>query len=132
MSKSEYKKIELSDLVLLTQKGDIKALEEIIRRKQGSIYSIFAHLVSKKEDVSDLTQEVFLKFFNGLHKTEINNIKYYLVTTAKNIAVTFLRNKQQNFELDERILFENLCEKEEGNCSIIFGHYCTNVFTTFY
>ena len=33
MSKSEYKKIELSDLVLLAQKGDIKALEEIIRRK---------------------------------------------------------------------------------------------------
>ena len=61
MPKSIYKKGELSEIVSLAQKGDVKALEELIKRVQKQIYAIFSHLITKKEDVSDLTQEVLLK-----------------------------------------------------------------------
>ena len=42
MSKIEYKKKNIAELILLAQSGDIKALEEIIRKKQNSIYTIFS------------------------------------------------------------------------------------------
>ena len=108
MSKSEYKKIKLSDLVLLAQKGDVKALEEIIRRKQGSIYSIFAHLVSKKEDISDLTQEVLLKMAKSLSQLkDVNNFKAWLNQITTNVFNDYIRKNQRNqVEIDEKQLAE--------------------------
>ena len=55
MSKQVYKKEELNSLITLAQSGDIKALEEIIRRVQKQVYATFFHLTDKKEDVLDLT-----------------------------------------------------------------------------
>ena len=95
-----------------------EVFNEIYLKYGKLVYFIISKYVDNHQDIEDLTQEAFLKFFNGLHKTEINNIKYYLVISAKNIAVNFLRNKQMKFELDEQILFATLCEKEDGNCCI--------------
>ena len=61
MSKSDYKKNSSETLILKAQNGDIKALEEIIRREQKNVYAMFVHLIEKKEDISDLTQETLLK-----------------------------------------------------------------------
>ena len=82
------------------------------------VYFTISKYIENSNDIEDLTQEVFLNFFNRLNNTEIKNIKYYLVTSAKNTAINFLRNKKIEFELDERILFETLCEKDEGNSCI--------------
>lgn len=79
------------------------------------VYFTISKYIENRSDVEDLTQEVFLKFFNGLNKTEVKNIKYYLLTSAKNTAINFLRSKKIEFELDERILFDTLCDKEDGN-----------------
>ena len=100
--------------------------EQIIHETFNEIYISYGKLVfftiskyiENRNDVEYLTQEVFLNFFNVLNKTEIKNIKYYLVTSAKNTAINFLRNKKIEFELDERILFETLCDKEEWDSCI--------------
>lgn len=100
--------------------------EQMIHKTFNEIYISYGKLVfftiskyiENRNDIEDLTQEVFLNFFNGLNKTDIKNIKYYLVTSAKNIAINFLRNKKIEVELDERILFETLCDKEDGNSCI--------------
>lgn len=106
-------------LKLALKFADEQKIHEVFNQiyvKYGKlVYFMISKYVDNPQDIEDLTQEVFLKFFNGLHKTEINNIKYYLVTSAKNIAINFLRSKQVTCELDERILFDNLCEKEDGN-----------------
>ena len=96
-----------------------KTFNEIYTNYGKLVYFTISKYIKNSNDIEDLTQEVFLNFFNGLNKTEIKNIKYYLVTSAKNISFNFLRNKKIEFELDERILFDALCDKEEGDPCIV-------------
>lgn len=66
MSKHNYKKWDIKVLIELAQIGDAKALEELVRRVQKQVYAMFAHLLDKKEDISDLTQEALLKMAKAL------------------------------------------------------------------
>ena len=56
MAKINYKKENLDEIIDQAQKGDLKALEEIIRRVQKEVYTVFYHLTNKREDILDLTQ----------------------------------------------------------------------------
>ena len=72
MLRSVYKKEDITVLVNLAKIGDAKALEELIRRVQENIYSIFSHLTDKKNDVSDLTQETLIKMAKNLPSLKEN------------------------------------------------------------
>lgn len=61
-----YKKIPLEELVILSQKSDYKALEELIRREQRNIFAAFTYLSRKRENVADLTQEALVRMAKGL------------------------------------------------------------------
>lgn len=61
-----YKKIPLEELVILSQKSDYKALEELIRREQKNIFAAFTYLSKKRENVADLTQEALVRMAKGL------------------------------------------------------------------
>ena len=97
MAKSVYKKGELLDIVSLAQKGDVKALEELVRRVQKQIFAIFAHLTSKKEDVSDLTQEVLLKMARSiLLLKDLKKFKAWLDQIITNVFYDYVRKKSDN------------------------------------
>lgn len=66
MSKLFYKKIPLDELVILSQKNDYRALEELIKREQKNIFATFAYLSKKRENVADLTQEALMRMARGL------------------------------------------------------------------
>lgn len=61
-----YKKIPLDELVILSQKSDYKALEELIRREQKNIFATFLYLCKKRENIADLTQEALMRMAKGL------------------------------------------------------------------
>lgn len=61
-----YKKIPLEELVLLSQKSDYKALEELIKREQKNIFATFTYLSKKRENIADLTQEALMRMARGL------------------------------------------------------------------
>ena len=61
MPNKDYKKGSTVMLITLAQNGDTKAMEELIRRIQKDIFSMFSYLTEKREDVADLTQETLLK-----------------------------------------------------------------------
>lgn len=61
-----YKKIPLEELVILSQKSDYRALEELIKREQKNIFATFAYLSKKRENVADLTQEALMRMARGL------------------------------------------------------------------
>ena len=76
MSKILYKKCEISELIKYAQSGDIKALEELIKKVQKQVYALFSHLTDNKSDVSDLTQEALLKMAKNIKQlNEISNFK---------------------------------------------------------
>ena len=60
-SKLQYKKMAPEELIVLSQKNDLKALEELLRREQKNIFTTFSYLSKKRENVADLTQEALLR-----------------------------------------------------------------------
>ena len=51
MSKVSYKKMLLSDLITNSQKDDLKALEELLKREQKNIYTSLVYLSGNSENV---------------------------------------------------------------------------------
>ena len=70
-----YKKIELTELITLSQKEDYKAMEELVRRLQDKIYLTFYYLCPDCDDLSDLTQEALLRMCKGISK--LKNPKHF-------------------------------------------------------
>lgn len=108
MSKHVYKKGDIQTLIPLAQHGDIKALEELIRRVQKHIYAMFSHLTDKKDDISDLTQETLLKMAKKL--PQLKDTKYFkswLNQIITNVYYDNVRkNKDKFVEIDENKLNE--------------------------
>ena len=66
LGKLMYKKLKIEDLIILSQKGDYKALEELVKREQKHIYVTFLYLCKDDTKVQDLTQEALLKMAKNI------------------------------------------------------------------
>ena len=95
-SKSQYKKMSLEELVVLSQKDHLKALEELIRREQRNVFAAFSYLSKKRENVADLTQEALLKVARNIHTLKNpKNFKSWLNQIISNLFFDELRKKQR-------------------------------------
>ena len=86
------------NLAILSQdKNKIdKAFQEIYEKYHKLIYFIsFTNLIDKN-DADDVVQETFLAFYDIIQKTNIYNIKAYLVKTAKNKIIKYNKRVQTN------------------------------------
>ena len=89
--------------------------EEIYYEYGKLVGFIISKYVIKKEDIEELVDDVFISFSKAMMKTEINNIKYYLVTQAKNIAINFINKKDNKVDIvyDEVYLSNNTYESSK-------------------
>lgn len=112
MSNSIYKKGEIESLIKLAQQGDIKALEAIIRRVQKNIYAMFFHLTQKKEDVSDLTQDVLLKMAKNISKLqEPEKFKSWLNKIVTNTYYDYARAQKDKYVIVDKKKLEEIKDK---------------------
>ena len=108
----------------MTDKILIKKLksynEEEIRYSFNCVYNKYFKLVcfcisqyiSSKEDVEEIANDTFISLFNNINKLEENkNLKYYLLTIAKNNAISFLRKYSKYSSLSDELI--NLIPYEE-------------------
>ena len=87
--------------------------EEIYVTFGKLIYFKILQYVPNFADAEELTQDVFVSFYNNIYYSEISNIKYYLVTSAKNKAIDYIKKKNFHynnypiisFSLDNRVIF---------------------------
>lgn len=94
MAKVIYKKCEIQELIKYAQNGDIKALEELIRKVQKQVYALFSHLTENKNDISDLTQEALVKMAKNLKQLkDISNFKHWLNKIITNTFYDYSRKK---------------------------------------
>ncbi len=103
MAKSTYKKRDTNTLVIQAQKGDIKALEELIKRVQKNIFTMFSYLTDKRQDIADLTQEALVKMAKGIGELkEPKNFKSWLNQIVTNIFYDYIKKhaKENNVEID--------------------------------
>ena len=95
-NKLQYKKMSLEELVVLSQQNDFKALEELIRREQKNVYAAFSYLSSKKENVSDLTQEALLRVAKNIQNLKNPKLfKSWLNQIITNLFYDELRKNQR-------------------------------------
>ena len=73
--------------------------EEIYYEYGKLVGFIISKYINKREDIEELVNDVFISFSKIILKNEINNIKYYLVTQAKNVSINFLKSKNNNIDL---------------------------------
>lgn len=109
MSKSKYKKRDINTLILFSQKGDIKALEELIRRVQKNVFTMFSYLTDKRQDIADLTQEALLKMAKNIRSLkDVNKFRPWLNQIVTNIFYDFIKKhaKYQKIDLDNDMLLE--------------------------
>ncbi len=95
-NKPAYKKMTIEELVVLSQKDDFKALEELIRREQKNVFAAFSYLSKKRENVADLTQEALLRLARSIHTLKNpKNFKSWLNQIISNLFCDELRKKQR-------------------------------------
>lgn len=92
MAKINYKKIPQYLLIEMAQKDNFDALEELIKRIQKDIFSMYSHICKKREIASDLTQEALVKIAKNLEKLhDTKSFKTWANRIALNIFYDFLR-----------------------------------------
>ena len=109
MSNIDYKKEGMDNIIRLSQEGDIKALEELIRRIQKNIFGMFSYLTDKRQDIADLTQEALLKTIRCLSGLkDIHCFRSWLNHIVTNTYYDYAKkhHKDENIDFDEDKLLE--------------------------
>jgi RNA polymerase sigma-70 factor (ECF subfamily) len=72
-----------------------KAATIFVRKYQKFVYATAYRFLNSYDDADDISQEVFIKAFNNLHKFRgDSSIKTWLYKITKNICTTTLRKKK--------------------------------------
>ncbi len=106
---ADYKKSDMNTIIKLSQDGDIKALEELIRRIQKNVFGMFSYLTEKRQDIADLTQEALLKTakcINSLKDTKCFKSWLNHIVTNTYYDYTRKHSKDTNVDIDEDKLLE--------------------------
>lgn len=100
-------KTKIDDNILINKalEGDQTAYEKLMKKYYQLIYNLIFRMISRKEDVEDLTQEAFIKAFNSLHNFDRQfAFSTWLFKIATNNAIDYLRKKKLNtFSIDRDI-----------------------------
>ena len=97
---SDRQILECELLVLRCQQGDTSAFELIVRMWERSLFYYLRRLASSEEDAWDLLQETWLKTFRSIGSLrDPRTLPSFLYTTARNAAVSRLRNGRLGREL---------------------------------
>src|SRR5690554_6643425 len=81
------------------------SFQEIYDKYNNLIFYISNKIVRNIESAKDIVQETFIKFFNNINKTEFRNLKYWLVTTAKNMSINYIKSSERKMQYDDEIIF---------------------------
>jgi RNA polymerase sigma-70 factor (ECF subfamily) len=107
-SRIDYKKLDIEQLVILSQQDDFKSLEELIRKIQKDVYAMLSYLLKNTDDLSDLTQEVLLKVAKNIHN--LKNPKCFKGWLNQIITHTYYDYVRKNKKLPETVSLDYNCE----------------------
>jgi RNA polymerase sigma-70 factor (ECF subfamily) len=84
--------------------GDYTAFENLIRHFEPRLMSYLRHLAFSQDDAEDLFQETFLKMIQNRERIPENtHFDFYLLRTARNLAISgFRRKKVARREIERR------------------------------
>ena len=109
-SKLQYKKMAPEELIVLSQKNDLKALEELLHREQKNIFTTFSYLSKKRENVADLTQEALLRIAKNIHT--LKNPKTFKSWTNQIVTNLFYDELRKSSKRPEIISIDENIEQD--------------------
>lgn len=81
-------------LVLRSQEEDLDAFDEIVARYKDGIYNYIWRMIANRDDVEDLTQEVFVRAFASIKSFRREaNLRTWLYRIAANVCVDRYRRR---------------------------------------
>ena len=93
-SKSKIDDIKLIDSAIA---GNQASYEKLMKKYYQLIYNLVYRMISKKEDVEDLTQEAFIKAFNSLPNFDKQfAFSTWLFKIANNHCIDYLRKQKKD------------------------------------
>ena len=92
-------------LVNALHRGEVPALEELIRRYTPYVSSVIARIVRERgTDAEELTADVFLAAWDNREKLRAGQVKGYLGAIARNRAFNLLRARREELPLEDDVL----------------------------
>lgn len=92
------------DLLRLLRNGDAKAFEKIYSRYADVLALKLHKLVKIHHVVEELHQDTFLRLWNSRENiADDTNLKAYLYTIARNLAIDFYRKAAKDKELEKQL-----------------------------
>ena len=85
-------------LVERCRQGEDEAWRELVDRFSQKIYSVAYHFTLKREDAEELSQEIFLKIFENLHRYDGGfPLVAWIVSLSRNLCIDrYRRRKREN------------------------------------
>lgn len=106
-----YIEIDDRELIKKLQSNDRDTQEEgfetIYYKYAKLAFACIYKIVGNYQDSEDLVNETFLALFNSRNRLlETKNIKYYIVVSAKNNAINFVKKKKLEIVKDDNLIYD--------------------------
>ena len=84
------------DLVDRCRKGDDEAWRQMVDHMGQRVYSVAYHFTLKREDAEELSQEIFLKIFENLHRYDGSfPLAAWVISVARNLCIDRYRRRKR-------------------------------------
>lgn len=106
-------------------KGDNKldieeAFQYLYNKYSRLVLFCILMIVKDLRDAEELTNDVFIKIFNNrTNLCEEKNVKYYIVTVARNHAIDFLKRKRLDVILNDEYVYNYKINLDNNESSVI-------------
>lgn len=99
-------------VVQKVQAGNVGAFDQLVQKYRGQIFSVIYNMTSNREDASDLTQETFIKAFQGIGRFRGKSSFFtWIYRIAVNATMTFLKKRSRR----RYISYENIDEEASSS-----------------
>lgn len=93
---------------------NITELERIVAERQDWLFRFAYMRIGRREDAEDLVQEVFLKLFKAMSRSEgIEDVEGYLIRSISNACHDYFRRKRQRLIPIDEILDVSIDESDK-------------------
>lgn len=113
MRQTEVSVFEDIYYVRLVRDGQTEEFAHIVRRYQRMIYGMVARIADTPQDAEDITQDIFIKVFQSLHKFRgQSEFSTWIYRIAYNTTISAVRRRRRNFVvLDDHIPDMNIADE---------------------
>jgi RNA polymerase sigma-70 factor (ECF subfamily) len=109
LTRENFENASDTELVNLTMRGTSRAYETLVRRYQKLVYNVLFQMLQNHESAADVTQDTFVRAFNGLHTFRKDApFKPWLLRIASNSGLNKIReSKLRDHDSLDSMLEEN-------------------------